>query len=142
MENLESVWKEFGKHSEAGKLLYELYGVKYQPKINYPKLKVKTKEEKEREKIGQEEEKSKNRAKSSNRIMTIQYPDLNKKKVTHIPKVDLIPKRKHENAIKKELDIIKKTIEPPKATITNRKAQIGTFCLYHREFTTKVPIFC
>ena len=49
--DMERVWKEFGKNTEAGKLLYNIYGVNYKPEnhINYPKLVMKTPEMKERE---------------------------------------------------------------------------------------------
>ena len=29
--DMQRVWKEFGKNTEAGKLLYNIYGVKYKP---------------------------------------------------------------------------------------------------------------
>ena len=122
METLDTVWKEFGKHSVAGKLLYDLYGVKYKPHVNYPTLKVKTKDEKKNEK---EEELNKKRAKSSNKIYKIQYPDMNKKKFLNFAKVDLIPKRRKEKEIKKQIEIMKNNIEPPKNNPNNRKAQIG-----------------
>ena len=124
MESLDAVWKEFGKHTHAGKLLYDLYGIKYQPKVNYPKLKVKTREQKEKEK---DEEMNKKRAKSTKMIPNIQYPDMNKKKINHFAKVDLIPKRRHEKDIKRELEMMKNNIEPIKSNPGNRMAQIGIF---------------
>ena len=44
---LNRVWKEFGKQTESGKLLYDLYGVRFRPEkfVNYPKLKAKPKED-------------------------------------------------------------------------------------------------
>ena len=39
MENndadLERVWKEFGKHTEAGRLLYNIYGSRYRPESTF-----------------------------------------------------------------------------------------------------------
>ena len=54
--NMERVWKEFGKNTEAGKLLYNIYGVNYRPEnyINYPKLIIKTPEMRERERLEKE----------------------------------------------------------------------------------------
>ena len=51
--DMERVWKEFGKNTEAGKLLYNIYRVKYRPEnhINYPKLVMKTPEMSEKERL-------------------------------------------------------------------------------------------
>ena len=40
MVSMERVWKEFGKNTQAGKMLYEIYGVRYKAEqhINYPKI--------------------------------------------------------------------------------------------------------
>lgn len=119
MENdLERVWKEFGKHSEAGKLLYELYGVRYRPDkyVNYPKLKLKIKEEKEKQiKVSAFKEAAKK----------IDYSLPHKPVYSQFSKLDFIPKRKKETAIKKELESIKSSMKPIQSGIVvNRKKQI------------------
>lgn len=130
-EGLERVWREFGKQTQAGKLLYDLYGVRFRPDkfIKYPKVKVKTEDEKKREK-------EMNRAHSVNllkkmekveRIERIDYPNMNQKYSNFkINKIDLIPKRKKENVIKDELDDIKRNMANYKTSKPNqnRKMQI------------------
>jgi hypothetical protein len=128
------VWKEFGKQTEAGKLLYQLYGVRYRPDnfVNYPKLKVKTKEEKEyEEKLKSQRPKS--TTKIVNAVNKIDYPEINPNKYSRykFAKVDLIPKRKNENNIKEELQKIKKDIQTGVSSSSkinqpnmNRKLQI------------------
>ena len=79
MENdtvdMQRVWKEFGKHTEAGKLLYNIYGVKYNPEqhINYPKLILKTPEMKERERLEKERLKEEKRNKMTKAARKIDY---------------------------------------------------------------------
>ena len=65
------------------------------------------------------------RAKSTKMIPNIQYPDMNKMKIRNFAKVDLIPKKRQKKDIKKELEIMKNSIEPLKCNQSNRKAQIG-----------------
>jgi hypothetical protein len=130
-DSLDRVWKEFGKQTEAGKLLYDLYGVRFRPErfVKYPKIKVKTNEEKLREKeIAMV---NNTRAKSSsmrNAVKKIDYPELNTNKYTYkYNKVDFIPKRKKENVIKQELEQIKDNMTRDATTVRvnkNRKAQI------------------
>jgi hypothetical protein len=136
-ESLGRVWKEFGKQTEAGKLLYDLYGVRYRPEkfVNYPKLKIKSKEEKLFE-LEQKEKYNKERAKSGaklkNASQKIQYPDLNEFKNKNrfkYHKVDLIPHRRKENVIKQELEEIKSAMINKVNTnrpnpMANRKIQI------------------
>lgn len=40
----ENVWKLFGRETEAGRLLHNLYRPAKPPKINYPKVKTKNSE--------------------------------------------------------------------------------------------------
>ena len=112
--NLERVWKEFGKHTEAGRLLYNIYGVNYKPEnhIHYPKLILKTPEMKERERLERERlkyEKQNKNAKAAKRIDYYsglrQYP----KKDIYNPygRVDYLPHRKNENQIKYEMNRMK-----------------------------------
>jgi len=128
-DNLERVWKHFGKNTNAGKLLYDLYGIRYKPEqhINYPDLKQLKK------KIGikvDEKAEEIKRAKSSaqNRIQAIDYPDLRKKYVSKYSRVDFIPKRKNEYIIKQEIEAEKvqmiKNSQMKRNFPTDRKMQI------------------
>lgn len=127
-ENLDRVWKHFGKNTNAGKLLYDLYGIKYKPEqhINYPELK---KNHTIKQKVDEKEEQNK-RAKSSaqNRIQMIEYPDLRKKYVSKYSKVDFIPKRKNEYLIKQEIEAEKmqmiKNSQIKRNFPSNRKMEI------------------
>jgi hypothetical protein len=40
-DKTEQVWKVFGRDTEAGRLLHNLYRPAKAPKINYPKVKTK-----------------------------------------------------------------------------------------------------
>lgn len=125
---MERVWREFGKHTNAGKLLYDLYGVKFKPEehINYPKI---TTTRKEPLKIENEVEKNKTkRNKTSEKILSkISYPKIEMKKPKQYHKIDLIYKRKNQNEIMKDFEKIKQEIKPPtinNTKNTNRKEQI------------------
>jgi hypothetical protein len=128
--SMDRVWKEFGKQTEAGKLLYDLYGVRFRPErfVKYPKLKMKTEEEKLLEDKKNKTVKPGQAVREAAR--KIDYPDVNpyrNKSNYKFSKIDLIPKRKNEAAIKKELDVIKNNmiIHSTRPTqITNRKTQI------------------
>jgi len=127
-ENLERVWKHFGKNTNAGKLLYDLYGIRYKPEqhISYPDInKNKTIKPKIDEK---QEEKKRARSSAQNRIQLIEYPDLRKKYISKYSKVDLIPKRKNEYIIRQEIEAEKmqriKNSQIKRNFPTNRKMEI------------------
>jgi hypothetical protein len=129
--DLTRAWKEFGKHTEAGKMLYNLFGVKFRPDqfVNYPKLKLKSQEEKEEEIY-----KNNMRAKSSSKVKAaaskIDYSLPIKNPKYKFSKVDFIPKRKKEAVIKTELENIKSSMIDASSKnknvkmAVNRKAQI------------------
>ena len=119
MDNeLQRVWKEFGKNSEAGKMLYNLYGVRYRPDqhINYPKL----------TKRGNSVRSETNK-KPEQKITKpqINYPIMKPKQVK-IDKLSLIPKKRKEENIKNELIEIQNHIRTFKLSSkpVNRKQQI------------------
>ena len=126
--DLERVWREFGKQTEAGKLLYDLYGMRYRPEkfVNYPKLKTKGKDEKENLKQAERAKSSSNLKIAANKI---DYPSVQKKSIyAKMSKVDLIPRRRKEKEIKNEIkeiksNMIKEVTKPPIYKI-NRTAQI------------------
>lgn len=119
---MERIWKEFGKNTQAGKILYELYGVGFKPEehISYPKIIPKKTVIKEVIKPVT------HRTKTSENILKINYPDIsNKPNYPPIAKVDLIKKRKNQVNIQKDIDQIKKDSKPPiENNLKNRKFQI------------------
>ena len=101
--DMERVWKHFGKNTEAGKLLYQIYGVNYKPEdhINYPKLIIKKKTS---DNIDNKKTKHKRAVTTEKVLNKISYPDLNKRNFYKPPaKIDLIAKRKGKNEIDKEI---------------------------------------
>jgi hypothetical protein len=122
---MERIWKEFGKNSEAGKLLYELYGVRYQPKINYPSQ-IKKKSQTEIKKEGAIDQKRRHSIDIRKRMQAYDYPKVEiQRKTYNFAKIDFVPKRKSQQEIQKELNIIKNSIVPPKQTkFKSRKEEI------------------
>ena len=119
---MERVWKEFGKHTSAGKLLYDLYGVKFKPEehITYPDIKPNI----NKTKVVKNEIKPK-RNKTTEKILSkINYPEIEKKqKYPQMHKIDLIYKRKNQTEIQKDFEKIKKEIKPPTMINTTRNRQ-------------------
>jgi len=127
-DNLDRVWKHFGKNTNAGKLLYDLYGIRYKPEqhINYPDIsKIKKYVNKADEKA---EEIKRAKSSAQNRIQNIDYPDLRKKYTSKYSKVDFIPKRKNEFVIRQEMEIEKqqmiKNSQMKRNFPSNRKMEI------------------
>ena len=112
--DLQRVWKEFGKHTEAGKMLYNIYGARYRPEqhIKYPKLILKTPEMREKERIEKERKKREKENKITKAAKQIDYSSglRQYKRDAYNPygRVDYIPHRRSENKIKYELFMMKK----------------------------------
>lgn len=119
---MERIWKEFGKNTLAGKLLFDLYGTKFKPEdhIKYPKLSINnTKDEKIPEK-----KIVTYRNKTQQKLSKIDYPK-NEIERPKIPKIEYITKRKNQKEIQKDLDKIKKETAPIKGVVVkNRKMEI------------------
>ena len=121
--NMERVWKEFGKNTEAGKLLYNIYGVNYRPEnhINYPKLIIKTPEMRERERL----EKERLKQERANRLIkATQKIDYNqglrhyqRQRYNPYGQVDFMPHRKNQMQIQKEMDYMKKQMNAKKVYV-------------------------
>ena len=119
--DMERVWKEFGKNTEAGKLLYNIYGVKYRPEnhINYPKLIMKTPEMREKERL----EKERIKQERANRLIkATQKIDYNQGLRHYQPlrynpygQVDYMPHRKNQKQIQREIDLMKYQMNSKKA---------------------------
>lgn len=112
--DLQRVWKEFGKHTEAGKMLYNIYGSRYRPEqhIKYPKLILKTPEMREKERLEKERLKREKQNKIMKAANQIDYSSglrqYQKDVYNPYGKVDYIPHRRNENQIKYELFMMKK----------------------------------
>lgn len=128
---MERIWKEFGKHTPAGKLLYDLYGVGFRPEehISYPQIQTKksttnnTDNKSAKSSRTLKTERSKNQ---ENLLSKINYPPItNRNQTKPLHKVDLIARRKNQTEIQKDLDKIKQENRPPVYNDNkNRKAQI------------------
>lgn len=114
--DMQRVWKEFGKNTEAGKLLYDIYGVKYKPEdhIKYPKLILKTPEMKERERLEKERLKQQKQNKLKKASNGIDYSQglRHYQKNRYIPygEVDYMPHRKNQKQIEYEMKGLKQEI--------------------------------
>jgi len=121
MANINTVWREFGKHSEAGKLLFELYGIKHKPTVNIPQVKPKSKTSSA---LPTTQSRGKSVPKPMQGALTINYPEPKRKFQPTLNKIDMIVKRKPESQIREEMETdlkrFKLPINPPK----NRKADI------------------
>lgn len=115
--NMERVWKEFGKHTEAGKLLYNIYGKNYKPQdhIHYPKLLLKTPEMKEKERLEKERLRQLKANKAVKAARQIDYTSglrpYHKESYNPYGRVDYMPHKRSENKIKYEMNIMKAQID-------------------------------
>lgn len=93
------LWKKFGRGNDVGKMLYSMYSAKDKPKINYPKLKSKTKKPTPAE----EAKMPKNNGPCPSKTV-IEYPEMPHKQRYKFHPVDFIPRLKHEQDIKPEIE--------------------------------------
>jgi hypothetical protein len=102
------LWKIYGRESEAGKMLFKLFGKGPSSiKIDYPKPKT------EKKPLPWEQTKKSDLVPASKTI--IDYPEVksNAKPLPKVHAVDLIPKRKNENEIRREIeDFYSKPVVP------------------------------
>lgn len=111
------LWKIYGRESEAGKMLFKLFGKgPSSVKVDYPKPKTMKKP------LPYQEPKKLPNLIPPSKTM-IEYPELksNKKPLPKIHAVDLIPKRKNEVEIKKEIDVYYSKPDVPLNKGVNRK---------------------
>ena len=81
---LDNMWKAFGRESEAGKILFQLYKAPNKPKINYPPVRTKKKP------LPFEESKAKPRVQAQ-----VNYPDMPQPKRHKFHPIDFVPKKKN-----------------------------------------------
>ena len=93
-EKARKIWKIFGRNTHAGRILHQVYQLPRAVKIDYPKPKPKPKSTEETTKI----------KKLCPQMMKISYPPAKVVEEKKIHKVDLIPKRKNYDDIRKEID--------------------------------------
>jgi len=114
------LWKIYGRESEAGKMLFKLFGKgPHSIKIDYPKPKTMTKP------LPYEEPRVKSKI-TPPQMTVIEYPALkdNSKRMPKVHAVDLIPKRKNEVEIRKEIENLKNNPFVPANKGVNRKKLI------------------
>ena len=105
---MDKLWKEVGRDTEAGKLLFNLYPP--DNKINYPKLKQKSqdillKEEEEKKRGGKAKKACPQRAKVS-----VPAPKQPRGRKFHM--IDFVPRKKNEVVIKGEMQTDNKVLKP------------------------------
>jgi len=111
------LWKIYGRESEAGKMLFKLFGKGPSSiKIDYPKPKT------EKKPLPWEEPRKKGDFIPASKTV-IDYPELksNAKPLPRVHAVDLIPKRKNEVEIKREIENFYSKPEVPLNKGVNRK---------------------
>ena len=124
--DMERVWKEFGKNTEAGKLLYNIYGVNYKPEnhINYPKLVMKTPEMKERERLEKERIKQERANRLIKATQKIDYSQglrhYQPQRYNPYGQVDFMPHRKNQKQIQREIDYMKNQMNAKKVYVNSK----------------------
>jgi hypothetical protein len=100
-----NMWKEFGRDTKAGKMLFDLYKSHEPPRINYPKPKPKSEAERERDRQKglkppppQQAQVSYPRAKSTERATNL---------------IDLVPHKKNQQAIDQEKEAYRREFQLP-----------------------------
>lgn len=93
---MENLWKEFGRETDVGKMLYSMYSAPNKPQINYPAVRTKTKEQ-----IAKEEFDRKATKKCPQRA-TVDVPDPVKRPQHKFHPIDFVPKRKPVSEIEEE----------------------------------------
>lgn len=93
-EKARKIWKIFGRNTHAGRILHQVYQLPRAVKIDYPKPKLKSKIEENIIKL----------PKACPQKTKIDYPPAKVIEEKKISKVDLIPRRKNFEEIKKEID--------------------------------------
>jgi len=110
------LWKIYGRESEAGRMLFKLFGKGPSSiKVDYPKPKT------EKKPLPWEQTKKSDLVPASKTI--IDYPELksNAKPLPKVHAVDLIPKRKNENEIRREIENFYSKPDVPLNKGVNRK---------------------
>jgi hypothetical protein len=108
---LDNLWKEFGRESQAGKILFALYKAPNKPKVFYPAVKTKKKP------LPIEE----SRSKSAKPQPQIEYPDPIKKKTHKFHPIDFVPHKKNKKDIEMDLETEYRHIKPPPNRGVNRE---------------------
>jgi len=115
---MDKLWKDVGRDTEAGKLLFKLYPPSN--KIDYPSVKKKS-----QTKLKQEEEQKKRGGKKKMpcpQKAEVEYPAPSKPKGRKFHMIDFVPRKKNEKIIQYEMAKENKNIKPKPGV--NRKRMI------------------
>ena len=85
------MYKNFGRENDVGKMLYGMYASKEKPKIYYPPVKTKKRTEVKE-------------VKPCPQKTVIEYPEMPRKSKYKFNPIDFVPRRKHGDQIKAEID--------------------------------------
>ncbi|CAI2377382.1 unnamed protein product [Moneuplotes crassus] len=105
---MDKLWKDVGRDTEAGKLLFNLYPPS--SKVSYPTVKKKSKQT-----LAKEEEEKKRGGKKKMACpqkAEVEYPKLPAPKRRKWHMIDFVPRKKNEKVIKTELDKGKGVVKP------------------------------
>ena len=100
-------------NNPAGKELYNLYKCHKAPKIHYPKPKQMQKKETQQEK------------KKCPQQTQIDYPEASQKPKPETHMIDIVPRRKKEEVIRKEIEDYYRKVDVPKNRGVDRKKMIN-----------------
>lgn len=110
-EELQKLWQQFGRDTEAGRALYKVYGAAHKPKINYPPVKTK--------KMPLPcEVKREGTAPSKTQI---EYPPLTVPRKSRFKPIDFVPRRKPQAEIQADIDQNYRDIKPSGKRGVNRQ---------------------
>lgn len=113
------LWKQFGRETDVGKMLFSLYSAPEKPKINYPAVKTRPRGES----VGPPMEEKKCPQKT-----VIEYPEPQQKPRKKYHAIDFIPRRKGADEIQAEIEESQKhrrMMLPPGKKGVDRKGMIN-----------------
>jgi hypothetical protein len=110
-EELQKLWKLFGRDTEAGRALYKVYGAAAKPKINYPAVRTKKTPLPSEVKRGE----------SAPSKTQIEYPPLKAPKRSKFRPIDFVPRRKPQGVIQAEIDHNYRDVKPSGKRGVNRQ---------------------
>ena len=112
MDNrMDQLWKDFGRETEAGKLLFSLYKVRNKPEVYYPPVKTKKKP------LPFEETRSRTVDKPQ-----IDYPAPNRPRHRKFHPIDFVPHKKNQQAIKDDVSKLPRDTQMRPQRAVNREA--------------------
>jgi len=111
---MDNLWKDFGRETEAGKMLFNLYKAGEPAKINYPKPKTR----KQPLKTTQEK-------KPCPQKTEIEYPEISNRPHRRYAPINFVPRRKNQQVIEDEMERDFRYVEEPIPKGGDRTAMVN-----------------